>query len=216
MKNRLTGITAAIILLISCKTEKEISTSQTFFGDQKKAHTTSSFSGSTENSSNPAITSLQIKKELEANNIQYYPDKAIIPWREYQQSFTKPDKRLSDLALLYCKRNLIEIYEIYKDNLQLSEITSVLAIVKELTDRKYSGYKTLYNYLKWFKETGMFSTQWRAIQQKISTYAVVSKPDPTKHDSEILNQNPEFKAELLRIVEQLKERDSYIEKIRML
>lgn len=217
MKNIILFCFASAIAFISCRTEKNITRNGSILPVDKNTRISSGFAEQpAKGEPNRAIAALNIKKELDIYNISMVPDPTVLPWRDYHRSYNAIENKLSAATLTYCKKTLLEVYEIYKDNVQPTEMMNTFSLLKEFIDKKYGGYKVIYNYLKWFKESGLFNDQWKALQAKVAGYAVASKPDPSKPDSEIFSTNPEFKAEMLRMIELMKERDSYIEKIKAL
>lgn len=205
-------------LLVSCKTEKDITTQGSVLPIDQHTRISSGFGETSANkaTTNKAVEGLNIKKELDVYNIPMLPDVTVMPWRDYYQSFNRNADKLSPEALAYCKKTLIEVYEIYREKVQPAEMMQLFSLLQNFTDKKYSGYKVIYYYLVWFRDSGLFNDQWRAIQAKVAGYAVAAKPDPSKPDSEILEKNPQFKAEVQRLIEMMKDRDSYIEKIKAL
>jgi hypothetical protein len=210
-----TALTACI-LITSCKQEKEIAKTEPVLQITEKTAFSSGFNAPAQ-TGNKTRDYMAYRKELAAQNVPL--DVTVFAkndWKQFYSKYQQAKPQLSEGAQLYCERMQIEYFELYNQALSKPDKQIVLNLISHLADHKYGGFKQLYYYLNWFKSESNDFTGWETVLNKVKSYAVVSKPDPSKPDSPELEQNPALKAELQRMVAALKERDGYVEKIKAL
>jgi hypothetical protein len=209
-----------IVGFMSCSTEKAITKTEPVLQINEKSKISSGYLNDNLNKENVNTKStlernISIREELTKNGIPVEINQFNLSnWKEYYNSFSSKENQITLNAKLYCYRKLVENFSLYTLSLSPFDKKSVYSVIKTLVANKWSGYKVIYDYLNFFKNNESDFTNWREIQISFKSYGKVLTPIKSNQpDSEVLNQNPEFKKEVLTMIQKLEENNSYVKNI---
>jgi len=209
----------AVTTFFACRPEKDIqkkSTSRLFENQNIKV----SGINTGESTSFPSRVNggKQFVEELRLNSIpQVLPNDDYPDWISFKNFYYSKKETLSNSVSQFCSEQLLRSYNLLSiANGNKSAKQVIIENLTFLANNKYQGYKLIYYHLLWMKENNI--DEYINIRNQVVSYAkpILGAPNPNLKNDPRIEANPEFKAEMEKMLLQVKQNDAFIEKIKLL
>ncbi len=202
----------------SCKPEKVITKNQESLFKEPLSNQVISRNSFIVDNSNSSESKGKMLEELVGNQLPMSAPQTKYPtWQSYNDVYKMRVQNLSPLTKQFCSQLFLSSYNIPMQP-NSTELTSVVeSHIEYLVSQNFKGYKLLYQTMVWLKSNGENSFV-NNTKSKIASYAkpTIGPSNPKQPDSKIVLENEKLKQDLDKMLNAMKENDSYLLKIQEL